>query len=164
MNAQDRTSPRRVKINLQELIDAMTWNSEESRTFLDLRTGNAISLETSLLAQLEEGEALDDLPDWQKDDIAIAEAVLADDPNWIEVEPVESHESFRIMEDFVAQLRDEDASEVLLRALEGKKPFRRFKDALAGSVREQWIAFENSAQERFARQWLESMNIELDPG
>jgi hypothetical protein len=51
-----------------------------------------------------------------------------DDDRWLFIEPIESSEAFRVMEDFVDQCGDDRLARALGQALQQRKPFRRFKD------------------------------------
>ena len=84
-----------------------------------------------------------------------------DDDRWLLIEPVESSEAFRVMEDFVEQCGDDRIARALGQALHQRKPFRRFKDVLAvyPSQREAWFAFERQAMESIARRWCEDHGI-----
>jgi hypothetical protein len=80
-----------------------------------------------------------------------------DDDRWRVIEPIESSEAFRVMEDFVDQCGDDRLARALGQALQQRKPFRRFKDALATypAQREAWFAFERQAMEAIARRWCD---------
>lgn len=84
-----------------------------------------------------------------------------DDDRWLFIEPIESSEAFRVMEDFVDQCGDDRLALALGQALQQSKPFRRFKDVLAAHTaqRETWFAFERQAMEAIARQWCEEHDI-----
>jgi hypothetical protein len=84
-----------------------------------------------------------------------------DDDRWLFIEPIESSEAFRVMEDFVAQCGDDRLARALRQALQERKPFRRFKDVLAShpTQREAWFAFERQAMEVIARRWCEDHGI-----
>ena len=62
---------------------------------------------------------------------------------FIEIENMESRDSFRVMEDFVNSLENCTTKIRLLTALEGQKPFANFKHQLdnSGDHRQQWFAF-----------------------
>lgn len=77
------------------------------------------------------------------------------------IEPIESSEAFRVMEDFVDQCGDDRLARALGQALRQRKPFSRFKDALAAhpAQREAWFAFERQAMEAIARLWCENLCI-----
>jgi hypothetical protein len=84
-----------------------------------------------------------------------------DDDRWLFIEPIESSEAFRVMEDFVDQCGDDRLGRALGHALQERKPFRRFKDALAAhpAQREAWFAFERQAMEAIARRWCADHGI-----
>jgi hypothetical protein len=83
------------------------------------------------------------------------------DERWLFIEPVESSEAFRVMEDFVDQCGDDRLGRALEQALRQRKPFRRFKDVLAAhpTLREAWFTFEREAMEVIARRWCEEHGI-----
>jgi len=84
-----------------------------------------------------------------------------DDDRWLFIEPIESSEAFRVMEDFADQCGDDRLTRALGQALQERKPFRRFKDVLAAhpAQREAWFAFEREAMEAIARRWCEDHGI-----
>ena len=84
-----------------------------------------------------------------------------DDDCWLFIEPIESSEAFRVMEDFVDRCGDDRLARALGQALQQRKPFRRFKDALAAhpAQREAWFAFERQAMEAIARRWCEDHGV-----
>jgi len=86
-----------------------------------------------------------------------------DDDLWLLIEPIESSEAFRVMEDFVDQCGDDRIARALGQALQQRKPFRRFKDVLAiyPAQREAWFTFERQAMESIARRWCEDHGISL---
>lgn len=76
-----------VKINRDDLIEALTMNVDSlgGDWFLDTETG----------AVLLNSDAIDDLPE-----------DMEGNPRYLAIYPIPSHESFQIMEDFVANLGD----------------------------------------------------------
>lgn len=72
----------------------------------------------------------------------------------LEVEPLESGESFRIMEAFAKNLEDNHFQNKLLNILRNRKPFANFKNAIDNSpYRQEWF--------RFKKKWLENYVKEL---
>jgi hypothetical protein len=65
--------------------------------------------------------------------------------SYVEVEKMDSHESFRVMEDFVETITDVRLRDKLERALSRPKQFRNFKYEIdnSGPYREEWFAFKN---------------------
>lgn len=135
---------RVLTIDLEELTWALNSRDPlgESSHWLNLESGSILSLI---------GPDVDNETD----------ADPRDDDCWLFIEPIESSEAFRVMEDFVDQCGDERLARALGQSLQQRKPFRRFKDALAAhpAQREAWFAFERQAMEAIAQRWCEEHDI-----
>lgn len=135
---------RVLTLDLEELIWALNSRDPlgESRHWLNIESGTILSL----IGPDADGEADGD---------------PRDDDRRLFIEPIESSEAFRVMEDFVDQCGDDRLARALGQALQQRKPFRRFKDVLAAhpAQREAWFAFERQAMEAIARRWCEDHGI-----
>lgn len=135
---------RVLTIDLEELTWALNSRDPlgESSHWLNLESGSILSLI---------GPDVDNETD----------ADPRDDDCWLFIEPIESSEAFRVMEDFVDQCGDERLARALGQSLQQRKPFRRFKDALAAhpAQREAWFAFERQAMEAIAQRRCEEHDI-----
>jgi hypothetical protein len=70
--------------------------------------------------------------------------------NCITIEPLESRESFQLMENFVNQLKDKKVASRLSQALNGVKPFANFNCIIHDSkFREDWFAFRQKELEKY---------------
>lgn len=131
-------------IKLDDLIEALSTDASsiDGGWFLDTETGSV------LLAS----DAIDDLPE-----------DLEDNPRYLAIDPISSHESFTLMEDFVAELGDSKEAYRLAEALARPKPFRQFKDTLCAypELREAWFAYEQAAYTRLAEEWCEENGIKV---
>jgi hypothetical protein len=136
-----------MKINLSDLTQALTtrFDMEEGGFFLDTETGD-ILLKT-------EGIDEDDLPE-----------DLEDNPRYLLIDPLDSHEAFQIMEDFVDNLGATTEADKLRDALNRRKPFRQFKDTLHEytDLSDAWYAFEEKELARLAGEWCEVNGIEAE--
>jgi hypothetical protein len=71
----------------------------------------------------------------------------------VEIAPLESHESFEIMENFVNQLKSGRETSQLQQALDGQKPFANFNRVIHNSkYREDWFAFRQKELEKYVIQ------------
>ena len=135
---------RVLTIDLEELTWALNSRDPlgESSHWLNLESGSILSLIG---------------PDADNE----TDADPRDDDCWLFIEPIESSEAFRVMEDFVDQCGDERLARALGQSLQQRKPFRRFKDALAAhpAQREAWFAFERQAMEAIAQRWCEEHGV-----
>jgi hypothetical protein len=86
-------------------------------------------------------------------------------------EPLESSESFRIMEAFADQLEDKKLSEALFFALGHKRPFAQFKSKIEqSSCRQDWYDFKQKWLEDHVKQIIfreinspeDDLNLDLD--
>ncbi|EMY34470.1 hypothetical protein D477_009415 [Arthrobacter crystallopoietes BAB-32] len=132
-------------IDIDMLITAMEISdSFEGQWWLDPATG-----------QVEmTGEDVDDsLPRWELEEHG-AVPIPPDDPQ----------RGYRDMKDFIATLDDEQVRAALMHAIEGKRPYRRFKDAVYQypKVRDDWYAFHQQRMRHHAITWLVAEGL-VDP-
>lgn len=142
-------APKNLKIDFEELLLALEgFPSEEIENYLDTETGEIIPLHDDFDDAAELRERID--------------AGLGE--RYRSIEPLEAHESFRIMEDFAASLPESRLKTRLFDALSRHKPFRHFRDIVHAdlALRDQWFAFRDDALAQHARDWLESLGIEAD--
>jgi hypothetical protein len=70
--------------------------------------------------------------------------------DWIEIEPLESHESYEIMESFVENLPADKEKERLTNAITGHKPFANFNCLIHNSEeRENWFQYRTFLYEKY---------------
>ena len=71
------------------------------------------------------------------------EAIEAQKEDLLHFEPLESHESFSMMESFAAQIKNDRYKRILVKALSQKSPFANFKYEIQDlGIQEQWYAFK----------------------
>jgi hypothetical protein len=174
---------RKLKVDLAELAMAFEDHSFDVTHFLDLETGKVIFIdpETQFAAAylseemdtdedglpISEDEALDQreysagLKEAARE-AAEVEAGLG--TRYLAVPHVDSHEGYRDMEEFLATVTDARLADRLARAIQGRGPFRRFKDVLAydPGERERWFRFKDARMQQRVMDWLESEDIEAE--
>jgi hypothetical protein len=135
--------PRKVPIAWEALEDAFENNAPEVHSYLHLETGEVI--------RIVDGIA----------DPAMHQRVMKD-PSYLRVDPVSSREQYRWMEAFIATVEDPEFRDKLVRAIDGKGAFRRFKDVLMGYPvdRERWFAFRSERLRACMEAWLTAHGIQ----
>jgi hypothetical protein len=157
---------RSLKVDLVELMLVFDSTWGEMGHYLDLETGQVVTVSGETRRQLEaiyeeahdlaEKEDFDlgaflqqsDLPDWQKEALLEADQVEAGyGTRYIAVPAADSGEGYRDMEDFIATMKDERLQDRLWQAIAGRGAFRRFKDILSSHFheRERWFEFQETA-------------------
>ena len=89
---------------------------------------------------------------WAKD----MEKVEKNADDYVCLRPMESHESFGVMEGFAETVEDASIRKKLLSALNNRKPFRGFRDILDndGNI-DDWYAFKMKSEQARLKQELE---------
>jgi len=105
----------------------------------------------------EDPFGIDDLDDEDEQD-GMAEGIEV-----LTLDPIPSHDRFRWMQDFIETVYSVTAKSALRNALNQKKPFRHFKDALLEfpAVRQRWFQFEAAKLKEEAIAFVESLDWEI---
>jgi hypothetical protein len=85
------------------------------------------------------------------------------DENWdkyVEIQKMESHESFEIMADFAENVDNRELRDSLIKALNNKHPFRNFKWVVdnSGPYRQKWFDFKNQRLIEWVETQLDVIN------
>jgi len=148
-----------VQVKLQDILEGMDFQSDEQSSFLNLTTGEVISITDEELRAAEEDEPLEDFPTWQQDNIRIAQAMLDTDDYLPLPTKFDIHE-YRIMERFCDSVNDDDIRDDLCNAIRGRGAFRRFKDRVhAYGMAEGWYRYRDEALREIAIAWCEAHSI-----
>jgi hypothetical protein len=128
-----------LSINAGDLTEALQSQMDEAPWLLDLESGEVVQAMSEDVSDMPEDE------DWEDPD------------RFLPIDPMDSSESFQIMEDFVDELPEGEGCRALARALRLPRPFRSFKDTLLDfpSLREQWFKFHDGRMLEYAQTWLE---------
>lgn len=137
-----------TNINVDELIVAM--EDQNATWYFDRQKGELVFDHSDLDDEMRHMMGLDQLEQTPE--------------RFVEVERVHSSESFRIMQDFVETVEDEKIVEALATALEKRRPFRQFKDALHNYPDEltRWYAYHEMRLKEIAEAWLEAERLEIN--
>jgi hypothetical protein len=151
MNGGDRPAPptgpvRDVPVDWEALEDAFENNAPEVHSYLHLTTGEVLRV-------------VDGVADPQM------HVRIAQDGNYLRIDPVSSREQYRWMERFIPMVDDTDLRGKLAQAIDGKGAFRRFKDVLMtyGADRERWFTFRSERLRTFMEAWLSAHAIKATP-
>jgi hypothetical protein len=172
----------KISIDEGDLLMAFESGDGMVQWYLDRQTGDVIGLDDDLVIgdDYEEdddqggededggeggkdGDYEEDPDDWQARERALRRRIHADlnGERYLPVPSMSSNEGFRIMERFAAS-QEGRVREALLDALDRRHPFRSFKDALRGEVRERWFAYHEQRVREEALDWLRSEEIDAE--
>lgn len=151
---------------LSDLMDAIELPTDEHYVAFDRQEGRIVSVEQYILRAVETGELeeLKDVPEWQKQEIETARAIVADTGDRFIDAPdkFEFHE-YRQMERFIGSLNDARTVDELWRAIKGRGAFRYFKDtAHRFGLLEQWFRYRDEAVKEFVIAWAEANHVDYE--
>ena len=152
-------------VKISDLIQVLEFDSDEYGNWVDLQTGSVVRLAHSLISAIEEGDedALESMADWEKEEVEIAKAIVADSGERFVAAPdkFDFHE-YRQMERFIGTVEDSAAAEQLWRAIKGNGAFRYFKDTASRlGVLRQWYHYRDNAIKEFVRDWAGAHQIPI---
>jgi hypothetical protein len=135
---------RVVPINWTDLETAFERNSPDTESFLDLRSGEVITVTQGAIDYAEQRAK-----------------VQSGGEQFLRVEPAASREQYKWMERFVSHVTDEPLRERLIIAIDGKGAFRRFKDVLLNypTERERWFTYRSDLLHWHMQKWLEKEQL-----
>jgi Uncharacterised protein family (UPF0158) len=148
-----------VQVKLQDILEGMDFQSDEQSAFLNLTTGEVVSITDEELRAAENNEPLEDFPEWQHDAIRIAGEIIETDHYLPLPDRFEINE-YRIMERFCLSVDDEDMRDDLRDTIRGRGAFRRFKDRMQlYGMAEEWYRYRDAALREIAVAWCEAHGI-----
>jgi hypothetical protein len=128
-----------------ELIDTYLMNSLDP-VYFDLRE-RAIVFDWDPMITGEPGI------DWDDEE---------SETRYVKIPTIDASKSYKLMEQFAAQVEDERERDKLFRALDMKKPFRSFKDALLDiCLQDDWYSFAHQFGKKEIQEWLQLKGIEI---
>ena len=61
-----------IRVKLDEIIEGLEFQSDESSSFLDKTTGKVVLISDYEISAAEDNDPIEDFPDWEKDLVRIA--------------------------------------------------------------------------------------------
>jgi hypothetical protein len=141
-----RVDPSAAKPDWAALETAFEHNAPETNSYLDLETGQVVTI-------------VDSRP--EDDDKRV---LIRHSPSrFVHLDPASSREQYRWMERFVASVEDGALKDRLILAIDGKGAFRRFKDVLLSYPveRDRWFSYRSNLLHIYINVWLNSKDIGL---
>lgn len=149
-----------IQVSLKDIIEEMEVQFEESRSLLNIKTGEIIIVTSEDLRAAEDEEPFDHLPEWEQENRMNAIDVVENFENYIELPTKYAVNEYEIMENFSLKVRDQRMQESLLRVIKGKGAFRRFKDKIIDfEIEDQWYSYRDECFKQIAIEWCQENNI-----
>jgi len=152
-----------IRVKLDDIIDGLESQSDESSSFLNKKTGEVVLINDYEMRAAEEGDPLEDLPDWEQDQVRIAREIIAETGQYIPLPTKFEIDEYSIMERFCVSLDNQEISDILYDLISGSGAFRRFKDAIYRyGIEDEWHTYRNNSIKEIAIEWCRENNIEFE--
>jgi len=165
--AQAPDSLRGLPVDLDEVAAAMDHlDRSETDHFLNLETGEVITLSTRLLNAVRKGLKLEDtdLPEWQLEDAPLAQAVVRDDKGagFARIPEARWTEDHRLKVRFAQAIKHEALREKVAMAVYAHDGGSLFEQLLVGypQLRAAWYRYQARHKREWAKRWLILLGIE----
>jgi hypothetical protein len=152
-----------IIVKLDDIIEGLESQSNETSSFLDKRTGEVILMTDYAMRAAEENEPIEDVPDWERELVTIAREIVAGSGQYIQLPTKYDLDEYSIMESFCTSLENQKIGDILYDLISGSGAFRRFKDAVYKyGVEDQWHAYRDNAIKDIAIEWCRQHDIEFE--
>ncbi|MBN2592232.1 MAG: hypothetical protein JXA81_01905 [Sedimentisphaerales bacterium] len=152
-----------IRVKLDDIIEGLESQSDESFSFLDKKTGEVILMTDYAMRAAEENEPLEDVPDWEREMVLIAREILAETGQYLQLPTQYDIDEYSIMESFCTSLDRREIGDILYDLISGSGAFRRFKDAVYKyRVEDEWNIYRENAIKEIAIEWCRQNDIELE--
>ena len=152
-----------IRVKLNEIIEGLEFQSDESSSFLDKTTGKVVLISDYEISAAEDGDPIEDFPDWEQDLVRIAKEIVYETGNYIDLPTKFDIDEYSIMEKFCLSLNDSEMSDNLYSSIKGSGAFRRFKDAINEyDIADDWYKYRNDVLKEIAIEWCKEKGIEFD--
>jgi hypothetical protein len=152
-----------IRVKLEDIIDGMECQSDESSSFLNTKTGEVVLMTDYAMRAAEDNEPLEEVPDWERELVGIAGEIIAETGQYIPLPTKYDIDEYSIMESFCVSLEKQEIGDILYDLISGSGAFRRFKDAIHKyGVEDEWYKYRDNSLKEIAIEWCREHNIEFD--
>jgi len=173
-------SPRKLKIDLDDLVDIFDSNDPMLTYYLDLEDGQIILVTedtprhlNSIYDEYFDEDQVDidlqpildelDLSAWECEELLNAHRAERDvGERYLRIPAAETRQGYQDMEAFIETVKDPRLKMRLEQSIQKRGAFRNFKDALIAypTERERWFAFKKAQMNERVLAWLGDEDIE----
>jgi len=144
---------------LQDIVDALEIQFDESPSFLDRETGQVETVSSELLSAAEEGEDDEDA-DEADEEWELAKLIVSSRDRFLRLPTKFDVHEWAIMEEFSQSVKSAGIREDLLHAIHGAGAFRNFKYLVRRhGIDKSWFAFRTEALRQIGLDWCEENKI-----
>lgn len=152
-----------MKVKIEDIIDAVDFDSEISQSFLNRKTKQVCMFAYDEIQAAENSEDLSDSAEWYIEAVARAKHYLENQEDYLPLPEKYDFNEYRVIEKFISTVVVPKQVEMLSHSIRGKGAFRRFRTVLErlGLV-EEWYKFKEQKLREFVEFWCQENTIEFE--
>jgi len=148
-----------VAVSLRRVVDELEALMDGCTAYLNRETGDLYALQDEEAGLVEDGAKLEDLPEWQRDEVPMIREVLESE-DWLPLPTSFDIHEWAIMDEFARSIDDCDLRDELLDAIRGTGAFRSFRGAIhRRGIHESWYSYRTAALGQIAVDWVDEHGI-----
>ena len=152
-----------MKVLLDDIVDVMQMPAEDEKSYVELETGEVITVQDEEFEEAATDKPLESFPDWDQGPIALAREVLRHPERYRKLPVAGKNAENKIMERFRKSIDDPVVEEALRDALDGAESLRAFKKVISEfSMEKDWFRFRERFYRSAAVQWCRKNNMEYE--
>ena len=151
-----------MKVKLSEILEALEFMNSDNAAYLNIKNGEVILLSDSDISVAQDDSGIEDHPEWQQENIAIAkEIIIEDSKDYIALPDDFEIDEYDMMQHFISTISDDNIAQTLSISIKGSGAFRRFKEHLYQfGIQEKWFTYRANEYKQLAIQWCQENNVE----
>ena len=151
-------------VKLDELVGEIEILINGTFTYINIQTGEVITLSEEEIRAAENEKPIENFPDWQKENIEKAKEILEDeDEIYLDFTLRDEYHEYEIIEEFIGTISEEEIREALYEAIQGRGAFRRFKDGIIEhGVEKEWYEYKDKKIKELVTEWCKEHDIEIE--
>jgi hypothetical protein len=152
-----------MKVRLTSIVEGIEFQGLESRSYLDLESGEVVLIADDEISAAEYDDDISNQADWYKEAIAQAREFLENQNRYIALPSKYDLDEYRIMENFVYSIPIEEQREEMLRLIQGKGAFSRFRRGTERLLlKDGWYQYRDKEITKFVEEWCQENEIEYE--
>ncbi len=152
-----------MKVKIDDIIDAVDFDSDMSESFLNIKTEQVCMFTDEELRAAENNVDLSDSAEWYCEAVASAKHYLENQDDFLSLPEKYDFNEYRIIEKFIARVVISKQSAMLSQSIHGKGAFRRFKTMLEKlGLIDEWYKYRGQQLRKFVEFWCKENKIDFE--
>ena len=152
-----------MKVKIEDIIDAVDFDSDMSKSFLNIKTQQVCMFNDEELSDAENNVDLSDSVEWYCEAVASAKYYLENQDDYLYLPKKYDFNEYRIIEKFIARVVVPKQVEMLYQSIHGKGAFRRFKVMLERlGLIDEWYKYREKKLREYVEFWCEENKIDFE--